>query len=247
MRLTSEVLLVGGGALTGFGLSADFDAHLYLLDGETDFALVDCGMGTQLGMECVLDNIRQAGVDPGQITRLLLTHYHSDHASGAARYRDRLSLRVGFSASERRALEMPDHSRTSFTLGQEAGFFPPDFTYPACPVDDPLVDGDEFRVGRLNVRYVETPGHCAGHGSFLVTGNQTYLLGGDAVFAGGKLLLQATSDCDLQQSLASVMRVGTLDFDSLLPGHGPICLRNGKQHVDLAIATIHGAGVPGNL
>jgi glyoxylase-like metal-dependent hydrolase (beta-lactamase superfamily II) len=248
MRLTPEVLLVGGGSLTGFGLSSDFDAHVYLLDGGQELALVDCGMGTAAGKQRVLENIRAAGIDPARISRLLLTHYHTDHASGAARYRQELSLRVAFSASERAALELPDHSRTSFHLAQEAGFFPADFDYPACPVDDPLVDEQEFSVGSLDVRYLSTPGHCAGHGSFLVSGqHSTYLLGGDAVFAGGKLLLQATPDCDLRQSLDSVERLATVGFDALLPGHGPVVLSDAKAHIDAAVASIRSLSVPPNL
>jgi glyoxylase-like metal-dependent hydrolase (beta-lactamase superfamily II) len=248
MRLTPDVLLVGGGALTGFGLSSDFDAHVYLLDGGDEFALVDCGMGTEVGMRRVLENIRAAGIDPAEISRLLLTHYHTDHASGAARYRQQLSLRVGFSASERGSLELPDHSRTSFNLARAAGFFPAEFEYSACPVDDPLTDNQEFSVGGLNVRYLSTPGHCAGHGSFLVSGqHSTYLLGGDAIFAGGKLLLQATEDCDLRQSLDTVERLATVSFDALLPGHGPFVLSQAKLHVDAAVASIRSLSLPPNL
>jgi glyoxylase-like metal-dependent hydrolase (beta-lactamase superfamily II) len=248
MRLTAEVSLVGGGAQTGFGLSSDFDAHVYLLEGGTELALLDCGMGTELGMARVFANIRADGLDPERISRLLLTHYHTDHASGAARYREALSLRVAFSASERDALELPDHSRTSFDAAQEAGFFGRDFTYPGCRVDDPLEDGDEFSIGHLGVRYLATPGHCAGHGSFLVSGREaTYLLGGDAVFAGGKLLLQATADCDLRQSLDSVLRLGDLRFDALLPGHGPIVLSDGASHVQAAVTTIRSLAVPPNI
>jgi glyoxylase-like metal-dependent hydrolase (beta-lactamase superfamily II) len=248
VRLTPDVLLVGGGALTGFGLSADFDAHVYLLDGGTELALVDCGMGTELGMERVLANVRTDGLDPARISRLLVTHYHTDHASGAARYRQALSLRVAFSASERAALELPDHDRTSFHAAQDAGFFARDFTYPGCPVDDPLEDGDEFAVGHLRVRYLATPGHCAGHGSFLVTGRETaYLLGGDAVFAGGKIFLQATGDCDLRQSLDSILKLGDLHFDALLPGHGPVVLRDATSHVQTAVTVIKGLAVPPNI
>jgi glyoxylase-like metal-dependent hydrolase (beta-lactamase superfamily II) len=248
VRLSDDVLLVGGGAFTGFGFSSDFDAHVYLLDGGGELALVDCGMGTPEGMERVLANVRAAGLDPARIGRLLLTHYHTDHASGAARYRGALSLRVAFSAAERASLETPDHGRTSFDRAVEAGFFPADFTYPACPVDDPLEDGAELGVGRLRVRYLETPGHCAGHGSFLVTGGEaTYLLAGDAVFAGGKLLLQGIPDCDLWQSLQSVLRLGELEFDALLPGHGAIVRRDGQTHVHMAVQTIRGLGVPQNI
>jgi glyoxylase-like metal-dependent hydrolase (beta-lactamase superfamily II) len=248
MRLTSEVLLVGGGSFTGFGLSADFDAHVYLLDGGSELALIDCGMGTEVGIERVLNNVRNDGLDPSRISRLLVTPYHPDHARGADRYRELLSARVAFSRIERGALELPDHSRTSFELAQAAGFFPQSFTYPACPVDDALDDGDEFAVGDLRVRYLATPGHCAGHGSFLVAGREgNYLLGGDAIFAGGKLLLQATMDCDLRQSLDSVLRIRHHDFDALLPGHGPIVLSDGKSHVESAVSTIKSLAVPPNL
>ena len=248
MRLTPEVLLVGGGALTGFGLSSDFDAHVYLLDGGHELALVDCGMGTAAGMRLVLENIRVAGIDPARISRLLLTHYHTDHASGAARYREALSLRVGFSASERAALELPDHSRTSFHLAQAAGVFPTDFEYPACPVDDPLIDNQEFSIGSLGVTYLSTPGHSAGHGSFLVSGeHSTYLLGGDAIFAGGKLFLQATSDCDLRQSLETIERLADISFDALFPGHGSIVFGDAKIHIDAAVASIRNLSVPPNL
>lgn len=248
MRLTDDVVLAGGGTLTGFGVSADFDAHVYLLDGGGELALVDCGMGSPRGLELVLANVVQAGLEPSSIDRLYLTHYHTDHAGGAARYRERLGLSVAISATAAPALEQPDHDATGFRAAQAAGFFPPDFAYDACPVDDRLEDGDVRRVGRLTLRFLATPGHCAGHGSLLVTGGErTYLLAGDAIFAGGKLLLQAIPDCDLWASLETVRRLGALEFDALLPGHGPIALRDGRAHVDTALATIDRLGVPPNL
>jgi hydroxyacylglutathione hydrolase len=248
MRLTNEVMLVGGGAFTGFGLSSDFDAHVYLLDGGEELALVDCGMGTDTGIERVISNIEGDGVDLGRVGRLLLTHYHTDHASGAARYRDRLRLRIAFSGLEREALEKADHERTSFAAAQAAGIFGESFTYPACPVDDPLYDGDEFRIGHLAVKYLATPGHSAGHGSFLVRGRErAYLLGGDAVFAGGKLLLQATADCSLQETFATIRKLEEVAFDALLPGHGPLSLSAGGEHIAAAAKSIRSLSVPANV
>ena len=141
-------------------------------------------MGTELGRERVLERIRMVGCDPADVQRLLLTHYHTDHAGGAAAYREELELRVAIGADVQAALEGPDHEATQFGPAQRAGIFPADYEYRACRVDDPLADGDELAVGRLRVRYLATPGHCAGHGSYLVTGGErTYLLAGDAVFA----------------------------------------------------------------
>lgn len=248
MRLTTDVHLVGGGTLTGFGISADYDAHCYLLDGGDEQVLVDCGMGTEVGYERVTTNIQEAGVEPAGVTRLFLTHYHTDHAGGASVYRERLDLSVSTGSETGRALEAGDHAATAFDAAKAAGIFPEDYSYDPCPVDDLLVDGDERSVGRLTLTYLDTPGHCGGHGSYLVTGGeQTYLLAGDAVFAWGKLFLQAIPDCDLQASLASVKKLAEREFDSLLPGHGAIALLDGKSHVEMANNTINGLAVPASI
>ena len=245
MRLTPDIALVGGGTLTGFGVSADFDAHSYLLDGGDEVVLVDCGMGTPTGFDRVTTNIRHAGVDPAELSRLFLTHYHTDHAGGASVYRERLGLSVATGSQTADALQGGDHEATAFAAAKASGIFPEDYSFEPCQVEDRLADGDVRTVGRLTLRYLSTPGHCGGHGSYLVTGGErVYLLAGDAVFAGGKLFLQAIPDCDLQASLASVKRLAGLEFDALLPGHGPIALHEGRTHVDLAAAVIDRLAVP---
>ena len=247
MRLTDDVVLVGGGSFTGFGISADFDAHCYLLDGGDELALVDCGTGTEAAMMRLLANVEAAGLDPGRISRLFLTHFHTDHAGGAARYRERLDLDVAIAAEAATALETADHEATSFVPGQRAGLFPVDFDYPACPVADRLADGDIRQVGRFTVRFLATPGHCGGHGSYLVTGgDRTYLFAGDAVFAWGKVAVLATADCNLQALLSSVRRLADEEFKALLPGHAEIVLDGGKAHVEQAKATIDALTVPPN-
>jgi hydroxyacylglutathione hydrolase len=57
MRLTPEVHLVGSGD-SGFGLTDPFDCHVYLLDGGSEAALVDAGIGT--GVDEILANARAA-------------------------------------------------------------------------------------------------------------------------------------------------------------------------------------------
>jgi glyoxylase-like metal-dependent hydrolase (beta-lactamase superfamily II) len=245
MRLTPDVALVGGGALTGFGVSSDFDSHVYLLDGGGEAALVDCGMGTPAGVAAVERAIAAAGLDAASVQRLFLTHYHTDHAGGTRAFRDRLGLRVAIGSPAAAALETADHEATQFGPAQRSGMFPAGYDYHACPVDDRLADGDDIAVGRLTVRYVATPGHAAGHGSYLVTGGErTYLLTGDALFAGGRILLQAIPDCDLAASLASVRRLAALEFDALLPGHGAMALSGGGAHTAAAMAAIDRLAVP---
>lgn len=247
MRLTPDVALVGGGPLTGFGLSGDLDAHIYLIDGGDEAALVDCGMGAPASMDRILANIASDGVDADRVRGLLLTHYHTDHAGGAARFRERLRAEVAIGAVAAAALETGDHAATQFDAGQRAGLFPPGYAYSPCTVDRALEDGDVIEVGGLSVRYIATPGHCAGHGAFLVTGGATScLLSGDALFARGRVLLQAIPDCDLEASLESVRRLAGERFDALLPGHGSIALTGGHAHAELALARIDSLSLPAN-
>ena len=86
MRLTEHVYLVGGGLL-GFGLSDDFDCHVYLIDGGSEMALVDAGAG--ITIEPILRNIAFDGLDPARLRNILLTHAHADHAGACRAWRDR--------------------------------------------------------------------------------------------------------------------------------------------------------------
>jgi glyoxylase-like metal-dependent hydrolase (beta-lactamase superfamily II) len=248
VRLTADVAIVAGGPFTGFGLTPDFDSHAYLLDGGDELALVDCGLGTADGQAALLERIEGAGCDPARLKHLFLTHYHTDHAGGAGVYRERLGVRVAADRGVASALESADPERTQFRAASALGLFPSGYTYAPCSVDDLLADGDEVRVGRLTVRALATPGHCAGHLSYLVTGGErSYLFAGDAVFANGKILLQAIPDCDLAATLASVQRLAALEFDALLPGHGAIVVAEGRAHVATAASAIERLAVPGSL
>ena len=74
---------------------------------------------------------------------------------------------------------------------------------------------------------IATPGHSQGHLSFLLEdaseGEAMRLLfTGDALFPGGRILLQDTWDCDFNSALRSVERLAGLRPDQLFAGHlGP--------------------------
>jgi glyoxylase-like metal-dependent hydrolase (beta-lactamase superfamily II) len=246
LRLLENVYLVGGGPYSGLGLTAGGDCHVYLIDGGSELALVDCGLGTSF--DAVVANVERDGFDPSRIKKLFLTHYHADHAGGASTFRKNLRLDVAIASEAKRALESADEEATSVAPARSAGIFPADYRLEPCPVSLPLLEGTEHSVGRLNVRFLSTPGHCAGHGSFLMSGDgKPVLFAGDSVFWAGQILLQAIPDCDLQASLASVLKIEQLEFDAFLPGHGAVTLSGGHLHVDLAAKTIRGLAIPRNL
>jgi hydroxyacylglutathione hydrolase len=247
MRLTADVALVGGGN-NGFDISAPLDCHVYLLDGGDELALVDAGVGGRAGdTDRILANVEADGYDLGKVRRLLLTHYHADHAGGAAELRDRLGCRVHGSSLTARALAAGDEEAISLPFAKRAGVYPADYVFQACPCEGDLVEGETFAVGRLTVTVFETPGHCRGHVSLLVRGgDRRYLLGGDLVFWGGTIIAQNIHDCVIQEYAASTIRLAGVDFGALLPGHFAISLNDGKRHVDKAAADFGKLMIPRN-
>jgi len=245
MRLTDNVHLVGGGPFSGFGLTSAPDSHVYLVDGGSEIALVDCGIGLSDSFAELEANIAAAGFDPSHVSTVFVTHYHADHAGGVNLARERLGARIAISADAAPVVESGDENTSGLSAARDAGVFPQEVAMTPTPVDDWLIDGDELRVGDATVKFIATPGHCAGHGSFLLTGvGQDALFAGDAVFWAGRILLQAVPDCDLQASNASVGRLAALEFEAFFPGHGAVTVRGGTMHPRMAQAEIDDFTIP---
>src|SRR5690606_33939217 len=241
-------LYVVGGGRFGFGLSGVLDCHVFVLDGGSELALIDPGLGMPGDFDTILDNMRQDGLDPKRVRKLILTHYHCDHIGAAAEAQKRLDVAVFSSRFAAPVIRSGDEKAVALDVAKAAGFYPQDFHPPPCPVDRELVEGDVIEVGDLKLTAYETPGHCDGHLSFHMQGrDRTYLLGADLVFWGGRILLQNIHDCRIDAYASSVFKVEKLDFDALVPGHLQISLRYGKEHVDKAAAYFRQLGVPPNL
>ena len=72
--------------------------NAYLLQGERGAVLVDTGFPGTTGT--VLKKISRRGVDPEEISLIVLTHGHPDHAGSAAELRKRLRVPVAIHALE---------------------------------------------------------------------------------------------------------------------------------------------------
>lgn len=247
MRLTPDICLVGGGD-TGFGLSAPLDCHIYVIDGGSEAVIVDAGMGGKYGAtDQILTLIRESGIGLDKISSLILTHYHADHAGGAADFHNRLGIEVIGSPLTIATLAIGDEEQISLPFAKSSGFYPADYVFEPCPGRGILTDGAVFRVGELSVTVYETPGHCDGHISLLVEGrDRRYLVGGDLVFYGGTIVAQNIPDCSIQKYAASTIKMAEVDFDALLPGHFAISLTNGKRHVDQAASQFRKLMIPRN-
>ncbi len=117
--------------------------------------------------QAVAAQLRQRGIDPGSVEVVLLTHLHSDHASGIAQFPDAtfvLSSQEWEAASSARQMDgylvrQFDHAFDYRTIDFESDVATSFATF-----------GRSIDVfGDGTVRMVFTPGHTDGHCSIVLT------------------------------------------------------------------------------
>jgi hydroxyacylglutathione hydrolase len=92
-----------------------------------------------------------------RLTDILVTHHHADHTGGIAELKARHRCRV--TAPRNEAARIPD-------------------------VDATVSEGDRVNVGKLTARVIETPGHTAGHISYVFDADRLAFVG-DTLFSIG--------------------------------------------------------------
>jgi hydroxyacylglutathione hydrolase len=245
MQIDPNVYLVASGHL-GFDMTDAYDCHVYLFDAGGSYVVFDAGAG--MGTDQMLRVCQGDGLDPARIEHLFLTHAHSDHGGGAARLREQTNCRVYAASDTARIVAAGDEDAVSLLPARAGGMYPHDYTYNPCPVEVVVGGGEVVAIGSVEIEVIPTPGHSHDHHCYLVsTPGKRYLIGGDAIFFGGKIILQNTYDCSVPETTASLQRLAAYDFEALLPAHLNFSLNNGKRHVEAACAIIDRLGCPPSI
>jgi glyoxylase-like metal-dependent hydrolase (beta-lactamase superfamily II) len=160
------------------------DCNVTILKRGDRVLIFDVGSGPNFmptaGM--LLDNLAEAGVDPGDVTDVIFTHAHPDHLWGVTDDFDELvfpnadyrmsQAEWDFWSSPDTLAAMPE-DRKSFVVGAQNRF---------AAIEERVAffkPGDEVAAG---VEAVDTPGHTPGHVSFMVHGGgEPVLIAGDAI------------------------------------------------------------------
>ena len=245
MRLRRGLHCIASGRV-GFNLTDPYDCSVFAVDSGEGWVVFDAGSGRDLGR--IVEVCRGDGIDPADIRWLCLTHCHGDHAGGVAGWHEVADLQVLASPPAARAVGGADEAAMSLDVARAAGIYPPDYSMRPGAVDGELVDGDRLALGRLAVTALATPGHSVDHMAYLVEdGDQRLLFSGDALFSGGRISLQNTWDCSVQESCATVLKLAALEFDALLPGHCEVHLAEGRIHAEIAASYVRRLVVPPQL
>ena len=214
MKVADRIHIVGSGRV-GFGLTDDYDCHVYLLDGGDEHALVDArgGCDSPPTRLCASSPpARWPRPPPARAPPALLTHAHADHAAGAAGSPAPAAGPAGarLARGSRVGPSRGGRARRQPGSGASApGATRPGFAYPACPVEP--VSGRRRGGGRRRPadRSAGDAGHAAGHLSFVLRHRRAdqSVFCGPAFFCGGRILLQDTWDCSVQDFIRTVERL----------------------------------------
>jgi len=139
----------------------------YLVEDGTELGLIEAGPASTL--DALLAGLRAAGHDPAELTHLLLTHIHLDHAAGAGQLA-RLAPRATVHVHPRGAPHLADPSRLLASAQRLYGAEMERLWGTMLPIPAErisiLADGETVRVGGRTLAVVETPGHAAHHLAF---------------------------------------------------------------------------------
>jgi glyoxylase-like metal-dependent hydrolase (beta-lactamase superfamily II) len=190
------------------------NAHLVVTD--DGVVLVDTGLpGRSAKIGKALHELRRT---IGDVRTVLLTHHHPDHTGGLAEVRRRSGARVVaheadvpyVTGVQRVVYRNPLLKLSSLIMG----------TPEPSPVDD-VVTTDGY-APLPGFTALHTPGHTAGHLSFLLDRAGGVLFAGDAAAGkrGGVGSTPKMVSADLDQQAKSVARLAELDFEHAVFGHG---------------------------
>jgi glyoxylase-like metal-dependent hydrolase (beta-lactamase superfamily II) len=193
----------------------------YLWRDEDAVTLVDTGIATS-GEE-IAEALGRLGLRKDSVRQVVLTHYHEDHAGGAA------------SVAAWGEVTVMAHRREAPVIRGDVPAPPPNFTdeerelhrslgahllppAPPCRVDRELEDGDVIGFGG-GARVIATPGHTDGSIALYVE-SSGILFTGDTVAHVNGMVMPGVFNIDRDETFRSFRKLAEIDARIACVGHG---------------------------
>ena len=243
MRLTENVYIVGSGH---FGLSHEFDSRVYLVNCNGELVLIDAGAGCNV--DKIIQNIEKDGLCPKNISSILLTHSHADHAGGASKFKKLYDCKIYISGIESSFLNSSDESKLKLDVAKRSGLYSPDYAFSPCESSVSLKNNDLIIFNDFTFKAINVPGHSEGSICYFINLPEgVALFTGDVVFAEGVIGMLNCDGSDLSAYRKNIHKISDLNIDLLFPGHFVFVLSSGQKHIDKAIKSLSLIGMPKNF
>jgi hydroxyacylglutathione hydrolase len=203
-------------------------SNVYLVINKNDLFVVDTG--TKGNADKIAEYIKKLGRQPYEVSTIILTHYHMDHAGSAKDLKEITGAKVAASAVDAKIISGSEpYPKPKYFLMRAASLV----KAPMVGVDITLKDGDT--VGDLTVLHM--PGHTEGS-IMLLDKQKKVLFSGDTLRNDkGKVSIGPEHfTWDSAKQKESVKRAADLDFEVLLPGHNAPLVGNAAVAVKACAA-----------
>jgi len=212
--------------------------NAYLVQGDSGYLLVDTGLNSNEAFESFKKQLAEIGIGVENISRIIVTHIHSDHYGMTGKLKRLSQAEVYLHYLEKDLIESRyvnmDDLLQQIKRWLHINGVPPDeltdlqkaslglakFVDPTYP-DVTLRGGETISTGIFNLQVLRTPGHSSGHVSLYEPAKKLF-------FSGDFILPTITPNISLHpQSSANPLgdyinaldTVKQLDVDLVLPGH----------------------------
>jgi glyoxylase-like metal-dependent hydrolase (beta-lactamase superfamily II) len=206
MRTNTEEIISGVYLIGGPGITSADEAAIYLIDFAGDLVLIDAGAGRSSSQ--IVRNIEMLGLNPINLSCLILTHCHIDHIGSVPFFKKQYGTKILIHELDAKAVESGDSRKTA------ANWY--GTTFPPTAVDRKLKGEHEILTfGKEELHCLHTPGHTPGSISlYLDRGGKRVLFGQDIHGPFHK-----DFDSDIKAWRKSMQTLMALNADILCEGH----------------------------
>lgn len=168
MKIRERLFYLSGGLYGQLG-------NVYAVKHTDGYFLIDSGNPGAYGT--IIDNLNYWGISPNEVTHVLLTHGHDDHAGTARKFQE-LGAKIVVGQEDQYMLRLGN-------FGKDSPFR--NHHMPICNPDIVIVKDTAMDIGGVGIDVYMMPGHTDGYLLFSVRlDNDLILFSGDLFFCDGE-------------------------------------------------------------
>lgn len=186
-------------------------ANIYVIEEDKGITIIDCG--SEGSDEGIVDFVYSLGSTPEDIKTIIITHGHPDHVGALPELIDLTDAEIYVHEKELALVERFTMLKISELSNVK------------------LLQGDELIDVLGGTKVLHSPGHTDGS-IVLYNADKKILITGDVLLTNknGELILPRPEYTkDMKKEIESLKKLVDLDFEAILPGHGPVITENGRN------------------